>query len=540
MGQRDNWRPVWVDIRDFIVPGRGFFDEVPNQGQRHDTNILESTPGLSARVLAAGMMSGLTSPSRPWFRLGTHDPDLAQVIGVRIWLEQVERRMRAVMNNSNFYNALHSSYYELGSFGTGPIIILADYENVIRCRALTCGEYALGTSSALRVDTMYRSIWMTARQMVQEFGAPACSYSVQEAAKNKGETWFEVFHAIEPNDERIPGMEGAANSPWRSVYWEAKAGDKTDQFLRVSGFSSCPVMAPRWDTKGSDTYGQGPGWLALPDCKMLMRLQEDKLVAVDKIVNPPIVAPSSLKNQGLVNALPGGVTYFDTTAGNAVPVQPLYRVDLNLQALQEVVNETKFSIQSGFFVDLFLMMVRSDRRDMTAREVAERHQEKLLMLGPVLDRLQNELLDPAIDRIFEIMLEAGLIPPPPPEIEGESLKVEYISILATAQKMVGTASLEQLSAYAGSIVGVKPDVLDTLDWDALVREYADALGVPPSVVVPDEVVAKIRAARLAQQEQMAKEQRMLAAAQGAKTLSETDTGGNNALAALVGSVAPKA
>lgn len=527
--QRDRWKTTWQDISDYIMPDRSFFQgRQPNRGERRDSKIYDSTPVRANRVLAAGMQSGLTSPSRPWFRLSTQDPELSKRTAVRLWLDEVQRVMTSVFAQSNFYNALHNVYAELGAFGTGPMLMLADFKQVIRCRPLTCGEYALGAGADNVVDSLYRTYWMTANQMVQEFGLERCSTAVQNAYRSNPEMWFEVHHAIEPNDERIPGKLGIKNAPYRSVYWEA--GAKGDTFLKVSGFNSCPIMAPRWDATASDVYGRGPGWVALADAKMLMALQKDKLVGLDKVVNPPLAAPAGSE---VLNVLPGGVSFYDpANPGNGI--RAAYEVHLPLQELRQEINETQSAIEKDFFNDLFLMLAFSDQGTMTAREVVERHEEKLLGLGPVLHGVQSELLDPAIDRAFDLVSEAGLIPEAPQELAGETLRVEYISILAQAQKMVGITAVEQLTAYVGNVASAKPEVLDKFNADEAVDAVADMLGTPAAIVNSEDVVAEIRAQRAEQQAMMARQQEALALVQGAKTLSETDTGSNNALTALIG------
>ncbi len=534
--QRDYWVTVWRDMRDYIMPDRGFFEgEEPNRGERRDQNVIDGTPILAARILAAGMLSGLTSPARPWFRLTTHDFELAQYGPVKIWLEEVQRRMMAIFAKSNVYNSLHAIYYELGVFGTAALLILSNYDTVIRARALTCGEYALGTNPELKVDSLYRTIYLTGLQMINAFGKENLADSTRSTAENSPEKWHKVYHAIEPNDNRIKLNEVSKDFIYRSVYWEPGQASQ-NKFLKVSGFMSNPIMAPRWDVVSSDVYGRGPGWIALGDSKMLQKLVEDSLVGIDKMVNPPLIAPTSSKTHGL-NMLPGGVSFYDVSSGPA-PIVPAYQVSLPIDSLEIKIQRVQEAIKAAFYVDLFLMLAVQDRPQMTAREVAERHEEKLLMLGPVLDRLQNELLDPLIDRTFDLMVEAGIIPTPPQELQGQQLKVDYISILAQAQKMVATVGMEQLISFVGGISPMKPDVIDKIDFDELVDQYADALGTPPTLVRDDEVVAQTRVARAKQQQVMAQAQAAMATVQGAKTLSETKLNDNNALTALLNRQAP--
>ncbi len=539
--QRDQWMSRWQAISEHCCPYRGIFDaSEPNRGTRRDKKILNSTAVRAHRIMAAGMHSGLTSPARPWFRLGTRDKALAQRYDVRRWLDEVQRRMYAVYQASNFYNTLHAIYAELGGFGTGAMLMLEDYHDIIRCRDFTAGEYALGTGPDRRVNALYRTVWMTALQMVEEFGQDAVSDRVRRLAETKPEEWVYFYHTIEPNDGRID-LPGTAGRAYRDIYWEPVVGPaEQDRFLRVSGWYERPFMAPRWDVAGADVYGHGPGDVAIGDAKMLMRQEEDKLAGLDRVVNPPLAVPADRRAED-VNVLPGGVTFYNEAAQTRPG--PLYQVALPLQELQAAINATEEDINQAFFVDMFIMLAMSDRRQITAREVAERHEEKLLMLGPVLDRLQNELLDPAIERCFSIMsrltLAGGepLIPPPPASLEGEEIQVEYVSILAQAQKMVGATSIEQFAGFVGNLAGVKPNVLDKIDFDEIVDQYGDVLGVPAAIIVPDEEVAKVRAVRAREETAAKATQAAAMAAEGAKTLSQAKTDENNVLTALLGGMA---
>lgn len=530
------WMPLWQDLQAYIDPARGRFYDKPNSGDKlNHQKLLDNTPTRANTTLASGMLSGLTSPSRPWFKLGLSDPDLNKFAPARRWLDDVQERMMAVFSRSNIYNSLHSVYQELGQFNTAAMILLEDYENVIRARTFTAGEYYLGSGYDLRINTFAREIWMTIGQMKEMFGYENLSASSKRLYDNNQlYEWRKVYHMIEPNDGRQPGKMDAQNMPFRSVYWEEGAED--DKFLRVSGYEEFPVFAPRWDVVSSDIYSRnGPGAHALGDCKGLMKSRKDYFMILDKIADPPLNAPASLQTKGGVNFLPGGVNYVGDGMENT-KVEPAYTIAPRLQEITMDIQDLRNAIKETFFVDMFLMLANSDRRQITAREVAERHEEKLLMLGPVLERLESELLDPLISRTFNVMLRAGLIPPPPQELQGENLKVEYISMLAQAQKMVGTTTVEQFSAYVGSLTAVVPEVIDKFNADKAVDRYADMLGVDSEIIRSDEEVAEIRKRRaemIQQQQQMEQAQ---AAVQGAKVLSETRVGENSALDALMGGV----
>jgi hypothetical protein len=377
---------------------------------------------------------------------------------------------------------------------------------------------------------------MTVIQLVNQFGVNNVTQSTRTLyEKGQYHEWITVIHAIEPNNTRDITKQDNLNMPVRSHYWEK--GSNEGVYLRKSGFEEFPVMAPRWDVLGNDVYGRSPGMDALGDVKQLQIQQKLKGKGIAKQIDPPMVGSSDLQGKP-ANTLPGGVTYTDITAGGT-GFTPAYQVNFNLNDMKEDIFEVQTRIKRAYYEDLFLMLAQSDRREITAREIEERHEEKLLMLGPVMERLNDELLDPLIDRTFNIAMRAGILPPIPKELEGGGeLRVEYISIMAQAQKLVGTTGIERLAGFVGNLAAVDPGVLDKFDSDQAVDEYADMLGTPPGLVNSDEEVEAMRRDRQ-QKEQQAQNLAMAGEATNiAKTASETDTGdGENLLTKVTDGVA---
>lgn len=529
---RTGWEPSWRDISDWIQPWRSRFTVTDaDKGNRKNQKLINETPYLNSRTLASGMMAGVTSPARPWFKLEVPDPELMESAAVKQWLHEVERRMRGAMGKSNLYNALHQFYSELGTFGTSSFIIVEDDEDIFRAVPLTIGSYYLANGYKLRVDTLYREFEMSVRQLVQQFGRDNVSEGVRTQHSNGNlEGRYKVVHLIEPNDERDPRKADNSNMPYRSVYYEV--GTQGDKLLSESGFQEWPAPTARWEVLGEDTYGYGPGHAAIGSSRALQTLEKRKAQAIEKMVNPPMNVPSSMKSQRY-SLLPGAVNYVDVVGNGNAKAEAAHAINLPIQYVQQDINDTEQRIGRTFYADLFMMLANDDRSNITAREIQERHEEKLLMLGPVLERLQTELLDPAIDRVFGIMLRNGHLPEAPEEIEGIELRVEYVSVMAQAQKLVGVGAIERISSFVGNLAGVDPTVLDKMDLDQAIDQYGQAVSAPPDIIRSDDAVAAIREQRAqAQQAQQAAEMAQQGA-QGAKLLSETDTSTENGLTALM-------
>lgn len=504
---------IWQDVTDYVNPYRGrYFVTNRNLRGTNSKKILDSTPARAQRILSAGLMSGMTSPARPWFGLTTADPDLAKNMQVKAWCYDVATIMRRVFSKSNIYRVLHTIYDELGLFGTGPAIITGHYDNIIHGYPLTAGEYCIATDMYGVVDTLYREFQMTVKSLVDMFG-DACPQNVMNQYKTGNlDALHTVIHAIEPRTERNVKSLKNTDMPWRSVYMLASG-----EVLRESGFKRFPVLAPRWDVM--DDYGISPSMFALPDIKQLQIEQLRKGQGIDQQNNPTRLIPASMKNAG-VNLLPGGVIY--ANPAEMAAVRSAYEIRPDLSGLLSDIMDVRERINSSFYTDLF-MMFDQQTQTMTATEVAERQSEKMLMLGPVLERLDNELLSPLIEMTFDKMLEAGLVPPLPDELHNQEIIIEYTSVLAQAQKMTSANSQTRFINSLGAIAQMKPDVLDKFDADAAVDDLADSLGVNPKTIVSGRDVAIIRQQRAEQQAQQQVMAQQAEQAQTAKNLSQVDT-----------------
>lgn len=527
------WLAHWREISDFIKPRRGrFLISDTNKGVKKNQNIVDSTGTVASRTLAAGLMAGMTSPARPWFQLVTQDQELMEVEEVKDWLDDTERKMLQVFQASNFYNAMHTLYGELGDFGTACAIVLEDYQDIIRLETFTIGEYCLALNQRREADCMYREFQMTVWQVVQEFGVENCCAATQTAYRNKQyDQWVTVMHAVEPNPQRDAGKFDNKNFLYRSVYWEPSGPRDDSVFLRNTGFLENPLVAPRWDVMGSDIYGSSPGMEALPDVKELQVARKRKGEAIDRVLRPPVQGGSGLRDR-YVNLLPGSVNIVDNLTADSA-LRPIYEVRPDINAILEDMGETQQRIKQAYFADLFLAISQIESAEpKTAMEIAARKEERLLMLGPVTERLESELLGPAIFRTMAIMQRAGVLLPLPQELKGSAYRVRYLGILAQAQRAVSTGSIERVVGVVGNIAAVAPSVLDKLDTDQVIDEYAQATGVPAKIIRSDEAVAELRKQRAAQEQQQ-KQMEQLAqmapaakdGATAAKVLSSIDVGG---------------
>lgn len=512
----------WTDLARYIEPSRLRLQLV-NETTPDRKLIIDSTGTFALRTLQSGMHSGITSPARPWFRLTTFDPDLKDFAPVKEYLAAVEQRMREVFQGSNLYNAFHMGYGDLGQFGQSVALLVEDDEDTIRLQQLIHGTFWLARDEKGRATTLYRRFRWNVQRIVSRFGYAKCSQRIKtDYDCARYDQRYDIWHAVEPRLNRDPskvmadGSTPKANKAFLSNYWED--GGNENQLLEESGFDDNPIIAPAWELPADDHYAVAPGMIALSDIKMLQKEQTRKLEAIDKMVRPPMTGPTSMRNNP-ASLLPGALTYVDDPTGKGY--RPAVEVNVNLQYLREDINETRDRIRQSFYADLFLMLSNMEGiQPRNTFEIAERKEEKLLALGPVLENIYNGQLEPVIDRTFAILSRRNELPPPPEELQGEELKVEYISMLAQAQKAVATGGIERGLAFVGQVAAIKPEVLDKFDADEAVDRYFDAIGADPSIIVPDEDVEKIRSGRAQKQAQAEQAEMMATMAPAVKDMAQ--------------------
>jgi hypothetical protein len=489
----NSFRTHYKEISDNISPRRGRFEITDrNIGTKRHNNIINSQGIQALNTARAGLFAGVMSPTRPWFDLATPDPSLMDFLPVKVWLRTTARQMRAVFNAGNLYTMAPVMIGELLQFGTGCMTHTDDAQNVARFFTHTAGSYRIGQDDKFVVNQLAREYMMTTEQMAIEFGRDKMSVGARTALdRGQLSSWFPVVHFVETNDDFRPRNPLARFKPFASVKYEPGNQDK-NMFLAQSGFDEFPGYCPRWGVTGEDIYGTDcPGMTTLGDVKQLQIEEKRKAQAIDKMVNPPLTGPASVRNVP-VSSLPGGLTVYDGDSSRN-KLEALYAININLQDLKEDISKVERRINSAFFVDLFLAISNMEGiQPRNQLELSERNAERLLQLGPVLERLQGEFLDLLITRTFNQMVRAGLLLPPPPELADQPLKVEYISSLAQAQRAVDTRGIDRLTTFVGGLMQIGLTDGKKVNADEMIEEYAELVGTSPQLLVPTEEVTKVR------------------------------------------------
>jgi len=554
--ERTEFRNYWRDLSDFILPRRSrFFIDDVNEGDRRNLNIIDSSATMSSRTLASGMMTGVTSPARPWFKLITSNKELNEQAEVKDYLKEVEEIIRGTFLKSNLYQVLPLLYGDMGTFGTAAIYMEEDMDTGVNFTSFLIGSYMIANDKRGKVRVFLREFQMSVRQIVEKFGRvdpddprnidwSNISMSVKSLwMAHNYETMVDVMHVIKENENHRPGSPESKYKKFSSVYYEKGLSSTnnhtsyhtaySEKFLSERGYDYFPALVVRWEVAGEDTYGtNAPGMVALGDVKQLQLGEKRIAEALDQKVKPSMIGPTALKS-ARASLLPGDITYLDEREGQR-GFRRLFEIDFDIRELEGKQEQLRMRISKAFYEDLFLMLANTNRRQITATEVEERHEEKLLALGPVLERINQDLLDPLIENTFLILERQGRLPELPEALEGVDYEIEYVSIMAQAQKLAGIGGIERLMGFVANAATLDPMAVQKVDIEEAIEEYGGLVGVSPKLIKTKEQMEELKEAAAAQQAQ--EQEAMVASqmAQAGKTLSETKMDEDTALRELMG------
>ena len=492
---RQNWETHWQEVADYMQPRKADVTRTRSRGDKRTELIFDSSPIQAVELLAASLHGMLTNPSTPWFSLRYKDEGLDSDDEAKLWLEGVTDTMYTAFNRSNFQQEIFELYHDLITFGTAAMFIEEDQDDLLKFSTRHINEIYITENDKGRIDTVYRKFKITLRAAFQQFGE-----NLSEEARNKVEKdpfdEIDILHAVYPRQDFDPTKKDKKNMEFESTYVEYKNGNE----LSVGGFMEFPFVVPRYLKASHEIYGRSPAMTALPDVKMLNEMSKTTIKAAQKQVDPPLLVP----DDGFllpVRTVPGGLNFY--RSGTRDRIEPL-NIGANNPLGLNMEEQRRTAIRNVFYVDQLLL---HQGPQMTATEVIQRNEEKMRLLGPVLGRLQSELLKPMIDRCFAILLRNNQFAPAPEFLSGQDIEIEYVSPLAKAQKGTELSSITRAIEILGSLANVAP-VFDYINFDSLVKHIADLVGVPQKVLKLQSQVNAEREQAAQQQEQMAQMQQL--------------------------------
>jgi hypothetical protein len=487
---------LWQELAEYIIPRKSDMLWQSSPGEKKTDKVFDSSAIHSNELLAAAMQGTITNHATKWFGLRMRNDALNGIKAIKEWLEDCSQRMFHAFNQSNFHSEVHESYLDLGAFGTSGLFMEenpADNQKFFpgfNFRAMSLKEFCISEGPDGRVNAVYRRFSMELYAAFKEFGEALIKDDPALAEKlvTKPYERYEILHCVYPRDFPDP-RKGGKGLAWESTHILLKRR----RLLRESGYHEFPFLVPRWTKASGEIWGRGPGNTALPDIKTLNRAVELTLKALAKSIDPPLgVLDDGVVGQ-TVDMRAGGVNVIREKGAIESLVT---RGEWDFANLE--IDTLKSAIVRVFFADQLQLQ---EGPQMTAHEVSVRYELMQRLLGPTLGRLEQELLNPLIERAFGMMLRADALLPPPSELTeaigtGEEIDIEYESPLALAQRAQELQGMERALTLLTPLVEVKPDIVDNFDLDEFARHASMLAGMPSKILNDRKKIEKIRAGRV--------------------------------------------
>ena len=497
MDKRSTWESHWQECADFMQPRKAEINKERQRGDKRNIQIFDATAIHALELLAASLHGMLTSSANRWFSMRYKESLLNESDEAKEWLEDAIDKMYLAFSRSNFQQEVFEAYHDLICFGTACLMVEEDEDDIIRFSSRHIKEFYVQENKKGLVDTIYRRFKMPVQAAIDKFGFENFSRSTQNLFKKEPFEEIELVHVVRPRTIYNERKEDKKNMPFQSIYFEYGEG----HIINISGFKEMPYVVPRYLKASTEIYGRSPAMNALPDVKVLNKMVETALKAAAKQVDPPLLVPDdSMLSPIRMSA--GSLNYY--RSGSRDRIEPL-NIGQNTSVTLNQENQRREAIAKMFHIDQLMVTAN---RTMTATEVLQRNEEKMRILGPVLGRLQSELLQPMILRVFNIMLRNKLFQPAPEILANQEVDIEYVSPMALAQKGQELQSLMRGLELFGQIGQIAP-VQDYIDENGLIKQVIRITGLPARMIKSDKEVKKLREERQsAQQQQMQMMQQM--------------------------------
>lgn len=492
------WLNVWREVRKYVMPT---YSDYKTEGGIRGQEIFNTTAIEARARLASGMYNWMAPPDKRWFELVPQDEVLSEDSDVKDYFGEVTRIVAVALANSNWPSVLIQALNNLAC-GLDAVIYCEDGgdQSVLSFTSFPVETVCYAEDSRGRVDTLFREVEMTSRQLVQEFAEDDLPDKIREEAGNsdKKDTKHKILHGVFPRCEREKDCLDQKNMPFADVYIDMESG----KIISEGGFEEYPFAVCRFQKNDNEAYGRGPGLDMLPTIKMANRMSQAYIVGREHQSDPSFLVPDGSLVSKNFNKDPGSVIVYKPNINGSKPEQ--LPNNTNFNTLFQDIDAIEEKIKVGFFWDIFDPL--GDLKQITATEAEIRNEGKLIPFAPIAGNLHNELFRGIIHRAYGICFRRGILPPAPARLaENPDYKVEFVSKIALSIKKLETLGWLQTEAALMNMAQVKPEIIDNFDMDEIARSTALANGCAPNWLVSEEDREKVRAARAeaAQQQQAA-------------------------------------
>lgn len=500
------WLSIWREVRKYVMPT---YSDYLSEGGARGYEIFDTTAIEARKRLAAGMFNWMAPPDQRWFEIVPQNDKLAKNEEVKDYFSEVTKIIAIAMANSNWSTVLIQVLNDLAC-GLDGIIYCeeGDGSHILHFQCFPVESVCYAENAAGSVDTLFRELSMSSRQIVQEF----FSQKLPEKIKNEANDFRlqdkkrNLLHAVFPRQKRDQHCIDNQNMPFADIYIDLES----KEIIYESGFEEYPFAVCRFEKSDNEAYGRGPGIDMLPTIKMLNRMQQAYIISAEHAADPSYLVPDGSLLSTDFDRNPGAVIPYKTDINGAkpelLPFSGTHTKDFN------DIKEVQQTVKLGFFSDVFDPL--GDLKQITATEAEIRNSGKMIPFAPIAGNLHTELFRVIIHRVFGIISRKGMLPNPPDIlIQYPDYKIEFVSKIALSIKKIESLGWLQTEAALSNIAAVKPDVMDNFELDEIARDLAIINGSSPKWIVPARKRDSIRKKKAQSQQEIIQNEEMMQGAQ---------------------------
>ena len=483
--ERSGFDSVRGEIADLVLPQSSGFNQSWNSQGRSQTSSQYDEYAALALQDGVSAFEGFVMPrGQKWQRMRALRQALMDNVVVAQWFESKEDLIFSMRNDpkSGFTDNVHQSAEALFGFGEQSMWIDKRFDDFGRFVGLSYqSEHLDGIWCDLDAEgnpmRIHRKFWLTAEQASLKWAerVPPMVREAMAPNKNRQQERFEFIHVIERNPRRLAGRIDAAGMPWRGCYYSCRDKD-ADRIFITGGYRTLRRIVSHFSRSQGESYGRGPAGIVLPAIRASQVMMQDRVLATEMNVKPPLLAPDDELDQAIIALGPFGITYGGLDEQGREQLKALFGNSIDLQGAQELHGEVHAIIDRVFYRDL-MQINRELKTHITAARTMEEIGEKGILLAP-LARQEGRWFAPMLDVEIDLLWEEGFLDDMPAVLQrefagGGGISVFYDNNLTRMQDANEAAGYLRTAEQVASIAQFDKSVIP-----AFTREYPLAKVIP--------------------------------------------------------------
>lgn len=470
--RRDSFSSVINDCYEFALPLRQRNYMTGRQAPPDVDRLFDSTAVTAIQGLASQTLDDVWPADQTPFELKAGpavEDDKREAVDRN--LAEISRLIIEAINNSNFRSAGHEALLDY-CIGTGILLVEAgDAIRPVNFRAIPLTECVLDAGPNGEVDALFMPRKIQLGHLEQLWPLATIPDELRERMAREPAAEVDILEVLE-RDWSARGREVWVQ--W--VLWSER-NDRHGVLLeeRSEGVGACPFLAPSFTRASGEVMGRGPVMMALPDIRVVNKLQELMLEHADLALSGIWLAD----DDGVINPdtaflEPGAIIPRAAGAGKGLEnVAPTG--DFRVGQMQ--LDQLRASIKEALYVNDLGDITKTPK---SATEIAQRTADRARRLTGAYGRLLTEFLFPLVSRVWWLLKRAqgmGDLPP----VDGDQIKVRPLSPLTRAQAQDDILRHVNFLQTIAGLLGPQAPML-VADTDALVKYLADKMGFNPTLL----------------------------------------------------------